>query len=345
MEALTISKAHVPIFLRTLVDEYRVIAPRRVGPADVVFDDLPAGAPVVFDFVNTMLPPKTFFFPARDQLFTIKGTVTPNLVPPPEERPVAIFGLRSCDATAMTFLHRFFGQRGFDDETITRRIDQSLRMTLACHTPGPDCFCVCCDGGPFLTTGFDLQCTDLGEMLLVEVDTPKGAAVVQKAEALFEQALPRALEAKRHQVEQVDRAFQRRSYVSDGIKRISLGRVPEERWQAWAADCQGCGGCCFVCPTCSCFTVNDAYRGRETFERERVWDACLYEGFTREASGHNPREARAERLKRRFFHKISFQYVEVMGRHGCVGCGRCVAACLGGLDISTLLSRIRDECK
>ena len=75
------------------------------------------------------------------------------------------------------------------------------------------------------------------------------------------------------------------------------------------------------------------------------WDACLYEGFTREASGHNPRAAKAERLKRRFFHKMSYQYMEVMGRHGCVGCGRCVATCMGGLDISTLLARIHDECQ
>jgi ferredoxin len=42
---------------------------------------------------------------------------------------------------------------------------------------------------------------------------------------------------------------------------------------------------------------------------------------------------------------MAYQYVEVMGRHGCVGCGRCVSGCMGCLDISTLLSRIHDECK
>ena len=38
--------------------------------------------------------------------------------------------------------------------------------------------------------------------------------------------------------------------------------------------------------------------------RARTWDACLYGGFTREASGHNPRASQALRLKRRHEHKL-----------------------------------------
>ena len=57
----------------------------------------------------------------------------------------------------------------------------------------------------------------------------------------------------------------------------------------------------------------------------------------------HPRGASADRVKRRYFHKLSMQYMQVMGRHGCVGCGRCVDVCLGDLDLSTLLSRMHDE--
>jgi ferredoxin len=177
------------------------------------------------------------------------------------------------------------------------------------------------------------------------VATEKGAAAVKKASTLFSSAGAEDMAAKARQVEKVDQMFQLRSFMGDGIKRISLDRIPHESWERWAGDCQGCGGCCYLCPTCSCFTVRDAWRARDAYSRERTWDACLYEGFTREASGHNPRRAKSERFKRRFFHKMSYQYVEIMGRHGCVGCGRCVAACMGGLDISSLLSRIHDECK
>jgi ferredoxin len=345
MERLTLQKAKLASFLEALRDDYRVVAPQRIGPSDIVFDEFVSDGAIPFDYVNAHLPPKSLFFPARECLFGIEGSKHPKLQAPPAEKPLAIFGVRSCDATALLFLSRFFSERGFEDELVMNRIRNSLQMTLSCHTPGPECFCVCCDGGPFLNTGFDIQFTDLGEILLGEVATEKGAAAVKKASTLFSSAGAEDMAAKARQVEKVDQMFQLRSFMGDGIKRISLDRIPHESWERWAGDCQGCGGCCYLCPTCSCFTVRDAWRARDAYSRERTWDACLYEGFTREASGHNPRRAKSERFKRRFFHKMSYQYVEIMGRHGCVGCGRCVAACMGGLDISSLLSRIHDECK
>ena len=345
MRPMTILRSDVPAFLATLAGSFRVFAPERIGQADVVFSEFHDGAPVELDFVNSVAPPKTLYFPARQTLFHIEGTRNPALQAPPAGKPVAIFGMRSCDATGTAFLDRFFAGRGFEDEAVVSRIRPSLMMTLACHTPGPDCFCVCCEGGPWLTTGFDIQFTDLGERLLADIQTAKGEAAVSGASSLFGPATPRDLDARSRQVEKTDALFTRRSYVAAGTKRISLNQVPQEKWEQWAEDCQDCGGCCFVCPTCSCFTVTDRPSpGDESFDRERAWDACLYEGFTREASGHNPRAAKAERLKRRFFHKMSYQYVELMGRHGCVGCGRCVATCMGGLDISSLLERIHDEC-
>jgi len=345
MAPMTIAKADVPAFLASLAPRYRVFAPRQVAGADVAFVDFDPSVPLVWDFVNTGVPPKSLFFPAREALFHIEGTRRPALRAPAPEPPLAIFGLRSCDATGLAFLDRFFSGRGFEDDSVIARVRASLLMTVACDVPGPDCFCVCCDGGPWLTSGFDLQFGDLGDRLLVDVGTEKGAAAAREAPMLFHHPMPEDARERERRMSKVDAQFQRRSYVAAGTKRISLGKVPQEKWEQWAEDCQCCGGCCFVCPTCSCFTASDRPAGAEAFDRERAWDACLYEGFTREASGHNPRGAKAERLKRRFFHKMSYQYVEVMGRHGCVGCGRCVAACLGGLDISSVLARIHDECQ
>jgi sulfhydrogenase subunit beta (sulfur reductase) len=342
MIQLVIGKESVPDFLGALTTEYRVVSPREVAPGDTVFDDFDARVGIAYGFVNTLMPPKALFFPRRETLLQIDLTDGLSVAPPPEERPLAVFGMRSCDATGLLVLERFFGRRGFDDATVTGRIASSLRMTMACVRPGPDCFCVCCDGGPFLLSGFDLQFVDLGDHLLVEVGTPKGAEVVEANDSLFVAATEPELHAKEAAVAASDSVFQRRSYISQGIKNISLGKVPEETWEAWAKDCQGCGGCCYICPTCSCFSVDDVADGADGYRRERSWDTCIYEGFTREASGHNPRAAAGRRLQRRFFHKMSYQYVELMGRHGCVGCGRCVTACMGELDISTLLERIHD---
>jgi sulfhydrogenase subunit beta (sulfur reductase) len=354
VKQVSIAKEHIPELLASLERDYRVVVPREVAPGDTVFDDFGPGVEIAYGFVNTLLPPKALFFPRRETLMRIAPADAPgdspcpgpvgalSLTSPQQEPPLAVFGMRSCDATGLTILERFFGRRGFDDSSVTGRISSSLRMTLACVKPGADCFCVCCDGGPFLLSGFDLQFVDLGDRLLAEVGTPKGAAVVEGHPGLFGPACEEELRAKERAVLESDSVFQRRSYISQGIKTISLGKVPAEAWEAWAEDCQGCGGCCFVCPTCSCFTIDDVADGPDEFRRERTWDTCIYEGFTREASSHNPRAGAGSRLHRRFFHKMSYQYVELMGRHGCVGCGRCVTACMGELDISTLLERIHD---
>ncbi len=347
MRPMTILESVLPSFLAALAGDYRVVAPQRVGGADVVYADWTDDVPVDLDFVNTVVPPKMLFFPARETLFHIEDPRHATLSAGQEAgatKPLAIFGLRSCDATGLAFLEKFFAGRGFEDDTILARIRSALTMTLACREPGADCFCVCCEAGPWLTAGFDIQFSDLGDRLLADVRTEKGEAAIAAASSLFTLATPEDLDAWSRQLTKVDATFERRSFMAAGTRRISLGRIPQEKWEHWAEDCRGCGGCCFVCPTCSCFTVTDRPSGDDAFDRERQWDACLYEGFTREASGHNPRAAKAERLKRRFFHKMSYQYIDVMGRHGCVGCGRCVATCMGGLDISTLLTRIHDEC-
>ncbi len=351
MRPMTILRSDVPAFLAALARDHRVIAPRAVSGSDVVFCDWNDGTPVALDFVNSVVPPKMLFFPARETLFHIEGLrsvatrLQPCAPPAPPDKPLAIFGLRSCDVTGLAFLEKFFAGRGFEDDTILARMRSALTMTLACHEPGANCFCVCCEGGPWLTSGFDIQFSVVGDSLLADVGTGKGEAAVAAARSLFTPAPPEAIDAWQRQLAKVDATFERRSFAAAGIKQVSLGRIPQAKWEQWAEDCRNCGGCCFVCPTCSCFTVADRAAGDDASDRERGWDACLYEGFTREASGHNPRAARAERLKRRFFHKLSYQYIGVMGRHGCVGCGRCVATCMGGLDLPALLTRIHDECQ
>jgi sulfhydrogenase subunit beta (sulfur reductase) len=345
MDRVTLRKSDIHAFLETLLADYRVLAPRQIGGADFVFDDYQPGREVRFDFVNTLVPPKNLFLQPRETLFRIRASAQPTILPKPTEKPLALFGLRPCDASGLAFLERFFAERGFDDDAVTTRIRGSLRMVLSCHTPGDNCFCVCCDGGPALLSGFDLQLTDLGDKLLVEVGSERGQAAILRRPELLRTASEADCSEKVRQLSAVDRCFNRRSYVSNGIKRISLAKPTEEFWQSCAEDCRGCGGCCFVCPTCSCFSVTDKPDGDDHYRRERWRDACLYEGFTREASGHNPRAHRAERLKRRFFHKLSYQYVELMGRHGCVGCGRCVTTCMGKLGIPDFLARVHDECK
>ena len=121
---------------------------------------------------------------------------------------------------------------------------------------------------------------------------------------------------------------------------IKAGR-DDPYWNTLADACLGCGICTFLCPVCSCFSITDEgtlQGGR----RIRVWDACMFPAFTKEASGHNPRGSIISRVKQRFFHKFYYS-VENGEPPGCVGCGRCVAQCPAAIDIREIIRHFQPE--
>ena len=158
---------------------------------------------------------------------------------------------------------------------------------------------------------------------------------------LFRPARPDEQRRRLELEEEAKRAFGAETcHFASAMRRVSTGRVPEELWGAMGDWCLECGGCNFVCPTCYCFSVKDMKQDG-SWVRCRTWDSCQYRAFTLEASGHNPRERHADRIKRRFFHKVSAQYYVRDGTVGCVGCGRCVRVCLGTTDMPAVVEAIR----
>ncbi|MGZ5495645.1 MAG: 4Fe-4S dicluster domain-containing protein [Candidatus Aminicenantales bacterium] len=64
-------------------------------------------------------------------------------------------------------------------------------------------------------------------------------------------------------------------------------------------------------------------------------------GYTREASGHNPRNE-AERSRRRICHKLEADMLR-FGELGCVDCWRCDQFCPTGIGIHAVAKRIVDR--
>ena len=135
------------------------------------------------------------------------------------------------------------------------------------------------------------------------------------------------------------------AYLAKAVIAITNHRVDEALWEEMGKECFSCGGCTHVCPCCTCFDVMDQVAADQIGLRFRCWDSCQYAGFTREASGHNPRAKTKERVKRRFYHKLSFAYIQQDGHPGCVGCGRCLTVCqaFGLLDMAAVVKRIRRQ--
>ncbi|HYW77957.1 MAG TPA: 4Fe-4S dicluster domain-containing protein, partial [Thermoguttaceae bacterium] len=100
-------------------------------------------------------------------------------------------------------------------------------------------------------------------------------------------------------------------------------------WEERAKTCFSCGSCNQVCPTCYCFNVQDDVNWDfKTGKRERAWDGCLLDGFTKVAGEHEFRNQRADRFRHRLYRKAKYVPEKIGGQIACVGCGRCVSACL-----------------
>ena len=340
--ARTIGKERVGEWLGRLLTTTEVIAPALAHAGDVLFRRISSPAEVQWDTDNPLSPPKQVVLPQTDPLAAIRrGSDGFTVEPVYDERSRVLLAVRSCDAKGIAFLTSMHGA-DLPDTAYLRRAAAVTVVSVACTKPCPLGFCICCDAGPFLADSFDVQLTDLGDRFLAEVGSEKGSRLLEPSADLFRPAAVNEVERRRELEEQAKRAFGPETcHFASAMRRVSTGRVSAELWDEIAGSCLECGACNFVCPTCYCFSVKDQRRDGH-WVRCRTWDSCQFRAFTLEASGHNPRQDHRERVKRRFFHKVSAQYFRRDGAIGCVGCGRCVKVCLGTTDMPAVVAAIRE---
>jgi len=337
-----IAKSHLSAWVEKMLETAQVIAPRVAHGPDVAYGELEAPEQVAWDYSSSLAPLKRFLFPQTDTLLRWDKQADDGLqLEPAYDDTERIFlAVRPCDVAGVLFLDRVFTRDREDIYYLNRR-KRSTLIALTCAEPGEHCFCVCAEAGPFLKQGYDLQLTRISDEYVVEVGSEKGAALVGEAEDLLVPA-PEVLMRARRELEQEakDRFADDKAYFAAALRQVTFDQVPDHLWDEMAERCLECGGCSFVCPTCTCFLVADSEIG-DAGARERLWDSCLYEAYALEASGHNPRAERRHRLKARFFHKLSYQFAKPLEAHGCVGCGRCITACMGSNDMPAVTARIR----
>jgi sulfhydrogenase subunit beta (sulfur reductase) len=73
--------------------------------------------------------------------------------------------------------------------------------------------------------------------------------------------------------------------------------------------------------------------------RVRLWDSCMFQLFTKEASGHNPRGVAVQRVRQRIMHKYNY-FKDNYEVDLCTGCGRCVSVCPVNLDIREVIKKV-----
>jgi ferredoxin len=112
-------------------------------------------------------------------------------------------------------------------------------------------------------------------------------------------------------------------------------RQRDPRWEKHCATCVACGACTHACPTCHCFVLVDI-PAKENFPKLKYWDSCQYTGYSRVAGGANPKKERFLRFQNRYYCKLDYK-PENFQVLACTGCGRCIMACQGKIDIRKVL--------
>lgn len=298
----------------------------------------------VADLTHGRLSPKQYLTPQTERVFRYRYDGN-DLFLQEEEAPESqiLFGVRPCDAAALTLLDGALGGEIPDTAYQARRQATTL-VGLACEKVGPGCFCTAVGLSPGATQGSDLMFYPDGDRLLVEPVTKKGEAVLQAARDLFEPAEDSLLDRARTSYQSAPVPLgERLSPLLAGDDPSQLeARFDDPVWGELAERCLGCGICTYLCPTCHCFALQDEGNSRQG-ARLRCWDSCMYADFTRMAGGHNPRPTPKERVRQRFMHKLSYYPNRHQGRYLCVGCGRCVEWCPAGLHLPAVLEALRKE--
>ena len=298
------------------------------------------------DFCTTALSPKKIIFPQREIFLEFKKTDDDEAEIEeilPEDEPTVIFGVRPCDAKAVTLMDKVFGG-DFMDPYYWKRRNQTILVGLACNTPpSPNCFCLSVEGSPYSTDGLDILMTDLGDKYYIESLTKNGDKLLNLAKILFTQ--PHVKDKKDKQKIQVDSEKLIKRQIKD-LKKVPpklKGMWDSPFWDEQAMSCLRCGICTYLCPTCHCFDINDEVLSHAPLKGKRVrtWDNCQFPDFTMHSSGHNPRPDKASRLRQRIMHKFQY-FVENYKDYQCTGCGRCVSKCPVGIDIIEVLDKVRD---
>ncbi|NIM05061.1 MAG: 4Fe-4S ferredoxin, partial [Armatimonadetes bacterium] len=172
-----ISQKSLHTLASRLLAQAAVVAPARTSGGEVDYDEITSPDQIAWDYATSLTPLKRFFFPQVEGLFKFsrkEGGV--SLQPRLDRKPRVFLGIRPCDVTAVNFMDSVFA-RDYEDPYYAARRKDNLLIALACNQPAENCFCVCGDAGPSLESGYDLQLTALDGDYLVEVGSPKGAAL------------------------------------------------------------------------------------------------------------------------------------------------------------------------
>lgn len=305
------------------------------------------------------MPWKRFLRPPREKILdadrTPGGGFTVTEPDPDEEPPLAFLGVRPCDLRALTILDKALLTAGGRSGYAVRR-SRAFIVAVECTEPAETCFCVSASAAQGVNCGpgadpagtpgaprYDLLLTEVtgggGHRFLARSGSCRGAEVL--AGIAHTAADTRTIDAARRAVERAASSM-RRTLPTVDLRSLMAASVEAKHWRDVAERCIACGNCTLVCPTCFCTTTEDTTDlTGEHAERWNSWDSCFDLDFSY-IYGGEVRSSVQSRYRQWLTHKFG-TWQDQFGDSGCVGCGRCVAWCPAGIDLTEELKALQSE--
>ncbi|MGW7409957.1 4Fe-4S dicluster domain-containing protein [Streptomyces sp. NPDC054833] len=289
---------------------------------------------------------KNYLHPSRERLWSADRSPEGGLsftADEPEIPSYAFIGVRPCDLRAIAIQDRVLTGGRYGDTGYGRRRSKALLIAAECTEPGATCFCVSTGGGPAADPGYDLALTEVvdddGHRFLVRVGSEEGARLLEQvphrtADMVTEGTASASVDAARDRMG--------RSLPPVDLRDLMGASLDAERWDDVAARCLTCGNCTMVCPTCFCTTTEEVTDlTGDHAERWQRWDSCFDLDFSYLHGGPVRSSARG-RYRQWLTHKLSTWH-DQFDTTGCVGCGRCIAWCPAGIDITEEVAALHAE--
>jgi ferredoxin len=251
----------------------------------------------------------------------------------PQAKPLAVFGVRACDLAALAIQDQHFleGAHGAaPDPFYGRRREQLFLVAVNCSHPAATCFCVSTGDGPRAAQGFDIALDERDDGFVAECGSESGRAML--AGLGLAAATAEQIAEARQQTTQAEQTMTRR-LPGRNLRDALFANLEHPRWEEVAERCLSCGNCTSVCPTCFCHSEPEQQRiDGNVSVHAREWDSCFTRGHSY-IHGTTVRPDTRTRYRQWLTHKLG-SWHDQFGRSGCVGCGRCIAWCPVGIDIT-----------
>lgn len=338
-----LAKSHFDEFIQRLAKSEKVVAPVARGHKNFSFREVTSGKDIAIKYTPTILPPKKYFMPQREQLLTYNksgNTWQPVL----EYEHLVLFGVHTCDLAGIQALNMVFSAKPKDINYIVRKNKITI-IGLECNEYCDEYASCAVVDNHMPNGGYDLFFTELENVFIVHLNTLDGEEVIKNAK-LFVDAKPEhfhQLEAVRNKKRQIFKDEVNVSYK--GLKPLFDKSFKSKVWDSLQARCVACGNCTNVCPTCYCFDIQDDINlDLTTGTHQRRWDSCQSEEFAEVAGGENFREERGQRQRHRYMRKFKYP-VEKYSRYFCTGCGRCSRTCMAKIQLKETINTLVAEQK